>query len=146
MKIFSNRRFISSPAKIVSYSKLMKWSERKIIASAIVWLALSENIHVRSIVGRFLEHPRILYFKHGGGNVYFMTSADMMPRNLDRRVELKVEITDPDMKASMENFLSVSLTDNKKAWELHDDKYAKIMPADGEKEVNSQIYFLENEI
>jgi polyphosphate kinase len=107
---------------------------------------LSENIRVISIVGRFLEHARVLYFKHGGLDSYFITSADIMPRNLDRRVELMAEITDIDMKASMEKFLSVSLADNKKAWQLYGDKYTKIIPSEGEAEVNSQIYFLENEI
>jgi polyphosphate kinase len=107
---------------------------------------LSENIHVRSIIGRFLEHARILYCKHGGAGIYCITSADMMPRNLNGRVELMVEVTDSDMKASLKHFLDVSLADNKKAWEMHDDKYTKLLPMNGEEEIHSQRYFLECEI
>ncbi len=107
---------------------------------------LSENIKVISIVGRFLEHARVLYFRHSGLNRYFITSADMMPRNLNGRVELMAEIYDIDFKRSLEHFLSVSLMDNCKAWELHDDKYTKLLPLMNQKGINSQEYFLNNEI
>ena len=56
---------------------------------------LSENIRVVSILDRYLEHSRILYFHHGGDELVFISSADWMPRNLDRRVELLVPIEDP---------------------------------------------------
>lgn len=107
---------------------------------------LSENISVRSIIGRFLEHLRVLYFRHGGVGRYFITSADMMPRNLNGRVELMVEITDDDFRRSLEHFISISLMDNTKAWEMHDDKYSKLIPLADQQPLNSQEFFLNNEI
>jgi polyphosphate kinase len=105
---------------------------------------LSENITVISIIGRFLEHARVLYFYHEGKERYFITSADLMPRNLNGRVELMVEITDSEFKASLKHFMNISLKDN--AWELVDDNYYKILPKAGSNAMKSQIYFLENEI
>ena len=84
---------------------------------------LSENIRVRSIIGRYLEHSRIFYF--GGAGVspaeYYIGSADMMPRNLDRRVEAVVPVTDPDLQARLQQILAVNLADDSLAWELHPD-------------------------
>jgi polyphosphate kinase len=102
---------------------------------------LSENITVISIVGRFLEHARVFSFRQGGNPRYFITSADLMPRNLAGRVELMVEITDEDFKRSLEHFLRVSLRDS--AWSLTGDRYSK--PAE-EGGFLSQQYFLLNEI
>jgi polyphosphate kinase len=102
---------------------------------------LSENISVISIVGRFLEHARVLYFRQGGAPRYFTTSADLMPRNLIGRVELMVEAKDEDFKRSLDHFLKVSLKDF--AWTLINESYTK-----PEKEGGflSQQYFLLNEI
>ena len=84
---------------------------------------LSENIHVRSIVGRFLEHSRIYHFAHGddGSPVYYIGSADLMPRNLDRRVEALVPIEDPRLQARLHEILDVNLTDDRLAWSLVPD-------------------------
>lgn len=84
---------------------------------------LSENIHVRSIVGRYLEHSRIYYFKHGaaGAPVYFIGSADLMPRNLDRRVEALVPVEDPLLQARLREILDVNLEDDSLAWALGPD-------------------------
>lgn len=84
---------------------------------------LSENIHVRSIVGRYLEHSRIYYFKHGaaGAPVYFIGSADLMPRNLDRRVEALVPVEDPLLQARLHEILDVNLEDDSLAWALGPD-------------------------
>ena len=103
---------------------------------------ISDNIRVISIVGRFLEHARVYFFRHVGANRYFISSADMMPRNLNRRVELMVEINDADFKNSLEYFLTISLMDNCKAWELHGDKYTKLLSMTGQNKVNSQEHFL----
>lgn len=105
---------------------------------------LSENIRVRSIVGRFLEHARIFYFMNGGNERFFISSADLMPRNLNRRVEFMTEITDADFKEALRKYLEVSLADNVKAWELLGDKYQKVKKEG--KAVNSQQYFLENRL
>ena len=84
---------------------------------------LSENIHVRSIVGRYLEHSRIYYFKHGadGQAVYYIGSADLMPRNLDRRVEALVPVEDPLLQARLHEILAVNLEDDRLAWALGPD-------------------------
>ena len=84
---------------------------------------LSENIHVRSIVGRFLEHSRIYHFAHGaaGAPVYYIGSADLMPRNLDRRVEALVPVEDPTLQARLQEILDVNLSDDRLAWALGPD-------------------------
>lgn len=93
---------------------------------------LSENIHVRSIVGRFLEHSRIYHFKHGadGAPVYYIGSADLMPRNLDRRVEALVPVEDPLLQARLHEILAVNLEDDRLAWSLGPDtKWNKVTGA-----------------
>jgi polyphosphate kinase len=85
---------------------------------------LSENIRVRSIIGRYLEHSRLYHFAHGGpdgGPVYYIGSADLMPRNLDRRVEALVPIEDPELQTQLHELLEVSLGDDTLAWTLGPD-------------------------
>lgn len=85
---------------------------------------LSENIRVRSIVGRYLEHSRIFHFAHGdpdGGPAWFIGSADLMPRNLDRRVEALAPVTTPDLIARLSEHLDVLFSDDVLAWELRPD-------------------------
>ena len=83
---------------------------------------LSDNISVRSIVGQFLEHSRIYYFGHGlDGPEYYLGSADLMPRNLDRRVEVVFPIESRDLRARLERTLELSLTDDELAWEVQAD-------------------------
>lgn len=105
---------------------------------------LSENIRVRSIVGRFLEHARIFYFMNGGDERFFIASADLMPRNLNRRVEVMTEIIDPDFKSALRKYLDISLADNMKAWELKGNQYEKVK-TEG-KGINSQQYFCDNKL
>jgi polyphosphate kinase len=84
----------------------------------------TETIRVRSIVGRFLEHSRIGYFANGNGPgqpAYLIGSADLMPRNLDRRVEVLVSIDQPDLQARVWETLQVALADDALAWELQPD-------------------------
>ncbi|MDW7656562.1 MAG: RNA degradosome polyphosphate kinase [Bacillota bacterium] len=76
---------------------------------------LSENISVRSIIGRFLEHSRIFYFYHDGGEDLFLSSADWMPRNLDRRVELMFPIEDEDVHRRIMQVLNIQLEDTERA-------------------------------
>lgn len=81
----------------------------------------SENIRVRSLVGRYLEHSRIFYFANGNGEGaprYLIGSADLMPRNLDRRVEAMVDVTDPGLRQRLHEILDIELTDDVLAWEL----------------------------
>jgi polyphosphate kinase len=85
---------------------------------------LSENIRVRSIVGRYLEHSRIYHFAHGGPEgapAYYIGSADLMPRNLDRRVEALAPIVDPDLQERLAEVLDVNLADDTLAWTLDAD-------------------------
>lgn len=79
---------------------------------------LSDNIRVRSIVGRDLEHGRVLYFANDGNPLYFLSSADWMGRNLDRRVEVSVPIRDPRLQAQVAAMLELQLKDNVRARKL----------------------------
>ena len=88
---------------------------------------VSENITVRSIVGTFLEHARIFRFANGGNEEVFMSSADWMPRNLDRRVEILFPLEDEECKAQACHILDVQMSDTLKAHILKsDDTYEKI--------------------
>lgn len=102
---------------------------------------LSENIHVRSIVGNFLEHSRIFYCYNDGWEDIYMGSADWMPRNLDKRVEIMFPVEDEECKKAVKHILSVQLADNVKAHILQlDGSYSKIDKR-GKILVNSQEYF-----
>jgi polyphosphate kinase len=82
---------------------------------------LSEHITVKSIVGRYLEHCRIYFFHAGGERRVFLSSADMMPRNLDRRIEHMTEVDDPDCKEKCISILRIHLQDTADAWQLQPD-------------------------
>jgi polyphosphate kinase len=101
---------------------------------------VSENITVTSVVGRFLEHARIYYFRNGGDEEILLGSADMMPRNLDRRVELLFPIEDPAIRdAIRDRILAVHLRDDVKArWMRPDGRYAHLRPAPGQPGTDSQ--------
>jgi polyphosphate kinase len=104
---------------------------------------MSENIHVRSVVGRFLEHSRIYYFANGGEDEVFLGSADLMQRNLDRRVETLFPINDPALVAHIrDDLLAVYLRDNLRARLLRPDgTYMRAQPDNGEEPVDSQAVF-----
>ena len=99
---------------------------------------LSENIRVRSIVGRYLEHSRIFAFGNQEHEPvrYFIGSADMMPRNLDNRIEVAVPVEAPDLQARIKEVLDVELADDVLAWELHGDGSWRKVPT--ERGVSSQ--------
>ena len=82
---------------------------------------VSDRIRVTSIVGRFLEHSRILYCANGGDEEYYIGSADWMPRNFDRRVEAAAPIEDKSLHPRLKSLLETCLTDNRQAWELEPD-------------------------
>jgi polyphosphate kinase len=93
---------------------------------------LSENIRVRSIVGRYLEHSRIFCFgSKKRGKRYYIGSADLMQRNLDRRVECVAPVSDPALTARLDEILDVSLADDVLAWELGPDGWAKVPTTSG---------------
>lgn len=96
---------------------------------------VSERIRVLSIIGRFLEHSRIWFFQNDGRAEYYLGSADWMPRNFDRRVEVITPIEDPGLHAPLRALLDTCLADNRQAWELKPDgSYVQRYPAPGELE------------
>ncbi|MDF1638965.1 polyphosphate kinase 1 [Alcanivorax jadensis] len=106
---------------------------------------LSENIRVRSVIGRFLEHTRIYHFHHGGEDLVYCSSADWMDRNLFNRVETCFPINDPVLKAQViEQGLHFYLRDNSRAWLLQaDGNYLHALPQDGEESFIAQHVLLE---
>ncbi|MGD8307296.1 MAG: polyphosphate kinase 1 [Ignavibacteria bacterium] len=109
---------------------------------------LSENIRVTSIVGRYLEHSRVFYFYNNGKEDIYLSSADIMQRNLDRRVEISFPIHDPNLKNElMRTLLKVSIKDNTKSRMLLPDmSYKPVIPQNGEKKVNSQEWLMKHSI
>lgn len=101
---------------------------------------VSENISVRSIVGRFLEHHRIFYFGNGGDARIFLSSADWMPRNLNQRVELFFPIEDSGHIARIKGILDITLADNQKAYIMKKDGTYRRVDKRG-KAVTSQMEF-----
>ena len=92
---------------------------------------LSENARVVSIVGRFLEHGRILYFRNGGDEEYLIGSADMMRRNLESRVEVQTPVENPELRQELRLLLDVQLADQRSAWEMQaDGSYVQRQPDD----------------
>ncbi len=107
---------------------------------------VSDNIEVTSIVGRFLEHARIYYFRNGGDEEILTGSADLMPRNLYRRVETLFPVEDPALKTALrDQILNVHLKDNVKARRmLPDGGYEWVKPQDDEPKINSQLWLIKH--
>lgn len=101
---------------------------------------VSETISVRSIVGRLLEHARVYYFRHGGDERMYVGSADLMPRNLNGRIEVLAPVTHPDLLQNvLDQIIRPQLNDNIHAWILQSDgSYVKLQPKAGEAIYNSQ--------
>ena len=105
---------------------------------------VSENIHVRSVLGRFLEHSRIFYFENGNSPEVYVGSADWMDRNLSRRVEVVFPIEQPELKQRVIDVLRLTLADTAKARELlPDGTYRRVAPLEGQAPLRSQTRFLE---
>ena len=101
---------------------------------------VSETIEVVSIVDRFLEHSRIFYFQNGGEEEFYLSSADWMPRNLDRRVELLFPVEAPECREEVRTTLDAMFADNVKARRLQPDgSYKRRRPAKGEEPYRAQI-------
>ena len=100
---------------------------------------MSETIEVVSIVDRFLEHARTFYFRHGGDHEMFISSADWMPRNLDRRVELLVPVIDPAARKRLRETLQLYFRDNQNAWRMQPDgSYQRLKPRKNEAPMRVQ--------
>jgi polyphosphate kinase len=108
---------------------------------------LSENITVRNIIGRFLEHSRVFYFANGGDDEVYIGSADWMARNLKYRIEVVAPVSNPSLQHYLKNvLLAAYLRDNVKARELKaDGSYVKIELEPGEKPFDSQRFFMNHE-
>ena len=107
---------------------------------------MSENIRVRSIVGRFLEHSRIFYFQNATReHRVWLGSADLMRRNLYNRIECVFPVLDERLQAEVFRLLQTSLADNVKASELMaDTSYVRVMPGPNDPTVDSQTIFMRN--
>lgn len=104
---------------------------------------VSENISVRSIVGNFLEHARIFYFYNDGYEEVYMGSADWMPRNLDKRVEILFPVEDENLQQDIKNILDIQLHDTVKAHILKPDGSYEKVDKRGKAKLNSQEFFCE---
>lgn len=107
---------------------------------------LSENIRVRSIVGNFLEHSRIFYFYNDGFEDIYMGSADWMPRNLDKRVEITFPVEDPDIKEEIKEILRIQLADTLKAHIMQPDGSYEKQDLRGKVRLDSQMYYVEQAV
>jgi polyphosphate kinase len=103
---------------------------------------IGDNIKVRSIVGNYLEHARIFYFENDGKPEYYCASADWMPRNLDRRVEILFPVEKPELREKLQHILECQLQDNVKASVLRSDgTYHKVARQSNRPAFNSQLTF-----
>jgi polyphosphate kinase len=105
---------------------------------------ISENITVVSVVGRLLEHSRIYTFERGGKHTVYIASADLMPRNLDHRVELAAPIESPELRAELMDTIERAFADNQSSWQLGPDNcWHRRSPGPGEQGRNMQVELME---
>ena len=155
-KQFGNGRIIAKMNSFTEKQLIMKLYEASqagvkidLIVRGICCLrpgieGVSENIRVRSIIGRFLEHSRIYYFHHNGEEKIFLSSADLMTRNIENRVEIAFPIYDKKLKERIKQILSIYLSDNVKAREQDKNGYySYVEKGQAEKEIDSQMTFFE---
>jgi len=109
---------------------------------------LSENIRVRSLVGRYLEHSRVFYFHNAPPDRrIYLGSADLMRRNLHNRVEVVFPVIDPRLQTNVLNILTTYMHDNTHVWELGSDAvYRRVLPIPGEVPFSAQDAFMDNSL
>jgi polyphosphate kinase len=126
-RIFAKMNALQSPEIINAlYDASNEGVEIDLVVRGICCLrpgvpGLSERIRVVSVIGRFLEHSRLYYFQNGGDEEYFIGSADWMPRNLERRVEVVAPIVDRALHHRLASLMKVYLTDTRQGWDLQQD-------------------------
>ncbi len=147
--IFKMNALVDAPMIRKLYEASMAGVEIDLLVRGICCLRpnlkhISETIRVTSVVGRFLEHSRIYYFENGGESEIYLGSADLMPRNLNRRVEVIFPVSDARVHDRLVNeILEISMRDNVKARRLlPDGSYERVEVAPGEERINSQAWFL----
>lgn len=147
--IFKMNSLVDRPMIALLYEASQAGVEIDLIVRGICCLRpglenISEHIRVISIVGRFLEHSRIYYFHNDGDEEIYMGSADLMPRNLNRRVEVVFPVQDKHMvKNIRENILDIYLRDNVKARKMEPDgEYTRVKRSRGQRMINSQAWFM----
>ena len=128
------------------YSASMAGVKVKLLVRGICCLVsgvegVSENILVASIIDRYLEHSRVYYFENGGEPEIFLSSADLMPRNLDRRVEVAFPITESGLKDDIIDMLNISFSDTEKLRIQHSDGTYQRVDRRGKEHVRSQVTF-----
>jgi polyphosphate kinase len=101
----------------------------------------SDNIVVRSILGRFLEHSRIIHFR--AIDEFWIGSADMMHRNLDRRVEVMAQVKDPRLKAQLDEMFDSAMNPATRCWELGPDGNWTALPTEGQTVRDHQVWLME---
>ena len=105
---------------------------------------LSDNIRVISVVGRFLEHTRIYYFRNGGDEEFYIGSADLMMRNLERRAEVIVAVEDEQMRELLRECLEAQLNDQRNAWDMKSDgTYVQRRPKTAKEERGSHQFMID---
>ncbi len=104
---------------------------------------VSENIRVRSVLGRFLEHSRLFCFEAGDEKTYLLGSADLMPRNLDHRIEVVVPVEDLQVRNELEGIFKALLADNSQAWQLQSDgSWERVTAKKNERKRQAQTLFM----
>ena len=103
---------------------------------------VSENISVRSIIGRFLEHSRIYSFHNNGQNELFLSSADMMTRNMENRIEIAFPVLDKKIRKEISHALDLFFSDNLKTWVLNQNGHYEKLQPNSEKPISAQIEFM----
>ena len=142
--IIAKMNSLSDPDIIKAlYAAAEKQVKISLIVRGICTLVPRKNISVISIVGRFLEHSRVFYFYNSGAEEVFLSSADWMPRNLDRRVELMFPVVQKDLKKRLLHILRTCLRDTRKAHELTDDGDYIPRNRNSKKNIESQRLFYE---
>jgi polyphosphate kinase len=108
---------------------------------------LSERIRVRSVVGRFLEHSRVFVLEAGGKTTYLLGSADLMPRNLDHRLELVVPVEDARARQRVNTMFDALAADNTNSWELNGDgAWRRVRPKKGDRTASAQVLLMRNAV
>jgi polyphosphate kinase len=134
------------------YKASQAGAEIDIVARSICSLrpetpGLSENIRVRSIVGRFLEHSRMMVFEAGDTATYVMGSADLMPRNLDSRLELDVPVNDARARHRISAIFDTLLADNSQAWQLRaNGSWRRLRPKKDSRPVSAQAALMRSAV